>query len=55
MSAFQIKQAHQLDYILTTAQYYAILYLFLIFEQAIPLQTGSIVTMKQITIALVLK
>jgi hypothetical protein len=24
MSAFQIEQAHRLDYILTTAQYYAI-------------------------------
>jgi len=46
---------HELDYILTTAQYYAILYLFLIFEQANPLQTEPIVTMKQIAIALVLE
>jgi hypothetical protein len=55
MSAFQSKQAHQLDYILTTAQYYAILYPFLISGQANPLETGYVVTMKQIAIALVLE
>jgi len=50
-----VDPVHEIDNTLTTAQYFVILYLFLISEQTHGLQTEPVVKMKQIVIAFVLE